>query len=301
MYDYERLRKNIRCLRVAFGESQEKLADSINVSKSAMSMYETGERDIDKDILRAIAEHYGVSVEELLTDDLGEIGEVLFSINPYVFGEEIDVILPIAATKAALQNRHFGKANSIHHAVFDKFRRYVVEKKGDIDVIDDLAVCVDEYIEAYNYEESREVSAANLVCLWFWFLNFVRNGPRVVEKKPAAIMQLTKHKKKFEEEIENINSKEFDKDIKEIEDEFLSGEIREKIIEYLTVIKHSKDWTDLADYYLALQYLWNLVDNGLNPELNGRIGAEMQSTFALVGNPYSAHYFDFAQRTYGLK
>lgn len=45
-----------------------------------------------------------------------------------------------------------------------------------------------------------------------------------------------------------------------------------------TIIKKSPNWSDLADYYLALQYIWNLVDNDLDWGFNQRIGMEIHIT-----------------------
>jgi len=72
----QRLGKNIRCIRVAYGESQEKLGEAIGVEKNTVSYYENGKREPNKDILRAIAVHYMVSVEELLTGDFSSLEKI---------------------------------------------------------------------------------------------------------------------------------------------------------------------------------------------------------------------------------
>ena len=233
--------------------SQPQLGQIIGVEKSAVSMYETGRREPNKDILKSIAEHYGASVEELLTEDLTEMGNARISINPYAFWEEIDVILPITASEEALTNPHFKKAHTIHRALFDEFQRYAIERRGTLNAVDEIDVCIEEYLEAYEDEQSKEVSAANLLGLWFCFLALTRNGQHAIEKKPAALTQLMKKDKKLQREVEKMEATVPDEETEEIVSYFLSDEIRESIIEFLTVIKHSELWTDLADYYLALQ------------------------------------------------
>ena len=52
-------------------------------------------------------------------------------------------------------------------------------------------------------------------------------------------------------------------------------EAKEMVDERLTAVKKSAEWSDLADYYLALQYVWNIVDNDLEWAFNRRIGYEM--------------------------
>ena len=64
--------------------------------------------------------------------------------------------------------------------------------------------------------------------------------------------------------------------------------------EMLTAVKRSKDWSDLADYYLALQYVWNLVDNDLDWGFNQRIGAEMMDAFVTVKNVYAARFMKYS-------
>ena len=64
--------------------------------------------------------------------------------------------------------------------------------------------------------------------------------------------------------------------------------------EMLTVVKRSKDWSDLADYYLALQYIWNLVDNDLDWGFNQRIGVEMMDAFITVKNIYAARFMKYS-------
>ena len=85
-------------------------------------------------------------------------------------------------------------------------------------------------------------------------------------------------------------------DLKEILGEIADKETRELITDMLTKVKESKQWSELADYYLALQYTWNLVDNDLDHGFNQRIGIEMMSAFASVKNSYAARYLKFIVR-----
>ena len=299
MYDLEKLGNNIKCLRVAYNESQEKLGEVIHVSKSAVSMYETGKREPSKETLKAIAEHFWVSIEELLSEDFSAIGNKKVDINPYALWEEIDVIFPIASSSKAIENEHFKKANAIHHAMFDSLRLMAMRNKTTSDTEDDIDVCFEEYLEALEYENSKEEAAANIVGLWLWFLNIFRNGQRLIEKRPAILRHLTSKDRKLKKELEKEDIPFFDQETKEAVDFFLSSKVRKLVIKCLDMIKHSKDWTELADYYLALQYCLALADNELGQELNWRIGAEMMQAFAMLKNPYAIHYRAFSVRAFG--
>ena len=57
------------------------------------------------------------------------------------------------------------------------------------------------------------------------------------------------------------------------------------------MLKKSGQYSDFADYFIALEYLWNLVDNDLGFELNQRIGFEMLCAFLRADNEYAFSYF----------
>ena len=106
----EKLGNNIRCLRVAYGETQEQLGDAIGVEKNTVSSYEKGRTEPNKKILSLIAAHYMISVEELLSYDFSGMDKITFNQN--VFWEQIDVILPVTSSENAIKNEHFKKAYS---------------------------------------------------------------------------------------------------------------------------------------------------------------------------------------------
>lgn len=56
----------IRDLREDAGMTQVKLAALLGMSQTGYSKYETGENDIPTEILIALAQHYGTSVDYLL-------------------------------------------------------------------------------------------------------------------------------------------------------------------------------------------------------------------------------------------
>ena len=60
----------LRRLRKARGETQPELARLLGLSRSAVSMYESGEREPKYELLTAIAAHYEVDLDYLLGRDL---------------------------------------------------------------------------------------------------------------------------------------------------------------------------------------------------------------------------------------
>lgn len=117
----EKLGNNIRCLRVAYGETQEQLGDAIGVEKNTVSSYEKSRTEPNKKILSLIAAHYMISVEELLSFDFSGMDKIIFNQNE--FWEQIDVILPVTSSENAIKNEHFKKAYSIHRKFFDELQK----------------------------------------------------------------------------------------------------------------------------------------------------------------------------------
>lgn len=279
----KKIGKNIRSLRIAYGETQEKLGEDIGVSKNAISNYESGIRETDQKTLAAIAKHYSTSVEELLTSDFSKIDNI--TINPDSFWDNIDVLFPVTCTDTALQNKNFKKAYDIHRKFFNQLR------KSNMDGIDDIIVCFNEYFEAYEDLNSKVEAAANLTGLWFLFM-LMLNTPNAIKECSAAVMQVVSRDDKAKRILDNIDSS-FEKEAKEIMDSINDSEINEILIDFLITIKKSKEWYELADYYIALRFVWNLADNELGFGINRRIGIEMMYAFAQIGNPY-AYQFIFS-------
>lgn len=60
------LAKRLRQLRKATGANQAEIAALLGISREAYSMYETSRRQPGNEMLRTLADHYGVSVDYML-------------------------------------------------------------------------------------------------------------------------------------------------------------------------------------------------------------------------------------------
>ena len=282
MNKLKRLGANIRSLRKAYGETQEQLGEALFLEKNTISSYENGTREPNKETLDKIAKHFMVSVEELLRSDLTKIEKI--TIDKDAFWKNIDSILPIISSETALQNECFKKAHAAHEAFYKKLRAV------SMDGIDNIDACFEYYAESVEDEDAQVESAANIISLWYLMLMSIKNVPSIIKNQPAALKQVVSRDEKAKRIIENTDSA-FEADAKEIMDEIDGSEgMTEWVSEMLTTIKKSAEWSDLADYYLAMQYVWNLVDNDLEWGFNQRIGVEMLNAFVSVGNYYAARY-----------
>lgn len=64
------------------------------------------------------------------------------------------------------------------------------------------------------------------------------------------------------------------------------------INETLKTLKSEQEWSDLADYYLALRYVVGMVDTDLSTEMNLAVGMQMMLSFMTLGN---SHAFTFCK------
>ena len=62
-------------MRTIRGETQEQVAEAIGISYVSLSRYETGQRMPKMDILLKLADHYGVSVDEIMREEKKEAAQ----------------------------------------------------------------------------------------------------------------------------------------------------------------------------------------------------------------------------------
>lgn len=282
MVDIEKLGNNIRYLRKAYGESQEKLGFSIGTAKSTISLYESAKREPDKNTLEKIAKHYSITIDELLLADFSKLESV--SIDYDFFWKNIDVLLPLAFSENAIKNQHFKKAHKVHREIYKQLREM------NMGIFEKVADCVDEYQKAYCDKKAKYESAINLVAIFQFIIYVFKTIPAVMETRPAALEKLMINNTKMKIEIE-CSDLNFRKDANEIMLGLRNEEIYEKLDEWLATAKESQKCHQLADYYLALRFVWGVVENDESYEYNKRIGTEMMKTFISVNNIYAAQFW----------
>ena len=81
--------------------------------------------------------------------------------------------------------------------------------------------------------------------------------------------------------------------------EFYTIDVKRRLEKSKIILKKSAKWCDLADYYLALQYVYNIIDNDLSDNLNSRIGGEMLKVFYSVENKYAEEFFEYYRELMG--
>ena len=78
--------KILKLLRTEKNMSQQELADALGISKSAVNMYERGERQPTFEILESIADYFNVDIDYLL----GRTNKTTKIINPNTMAAHFD-------------------------------------------------------------------------------------------------------------------------------------------------------------------------------------------------------------------
>lgn len=233
-----------------------------------------------------------VTIDDLAHQDLSNIGKLHF--DNKVFFRKIDEILPLVSSDIALNNKSFQKAFIAHKAFYSELE---IESMAGVEQIED---CFEGYFEAENDETARYESAANFISLTFLFHMIFKNIPSVITNPPASLLQIAKTDKSAKKVIYDPDP-DLEEDFEEALTLFNDEEFQDKMDEYKYLLKHSAQYSELADYYLALQYVWNLVENGLSADFNRRLGIEMLNTLISVKNIYAARYVLFCREAAGLE
>ena len=295
MNDSKQIGANIRSLRRAYGETLEQLANVIEVGKGLISEYEHGVKMPNRDKLCEIAKHYNTPVDVILHSDLTGLEEHPITINIDKLDMLYKTIFPIASSNEALCDELFKRAFK------SQMRIYVHVQSGKIDR-DIIDRCFCDYLDVDKNRDIGTMAVANILALWHLLMAF-RASMLWLNERIALPRGIVSESKKLEKEyrldfekIDIITNLGSISEIMESSDliEFLNEldeeEMRTAMTKLILRLKGSKEWSDLADYYLALQYIYNIVDNGLERGLNQCIGIEMMSSFESMNNPYAKRF-----------
>ncbi|OPZ87911.1 MAG: Helix-turn-helix domain protein [Firmicutes bacterium ADurb.Bin419] len=280
----DNINKNIRNLRIAYGETQMDLAYAIGLdSTGAISNYENGSRTPNSDVRKKIAVHYRITEDELMYGDFSRANVVSFPFDDTDKMKELaTTVLPIICTDEALRDPLFRKGYEYHTRIYRNMKESEDFEEKDIDI------CLDAYNESHESNYTLE-SAAN--CLW-WYLLFgivmtngrVFDGVELLEKKQIKKAEFIKNYILYNSDSDYYNEDEAQ--LKRERQKFIEDGEKD-IVSLLRKLKASPKWSDLADYYTALRYSFYLVNNNLSDNMNQTVGGEMMWAIATLGNKYA--------------
>lgn len=233
-----------------------------------------------------------ISVGELLFEDYTNIGQVHVDKNR--IWNNIDIFLPIVSSDKANQNQSFKESFEAHKEFYKQLRTISIEAYDSLDANHYIDICDDGYSDAIKDDRSKVEASVNYVAILFFIWFSMKTVP-LISCQPAAFKQIAAKDVKVKRNFENTDPSlkiEANVILSEIEDD-----IENEIWDLLTTIKKSAEWAELADYYVALKYVWNLINNDLSWGFNQRIGVEMMISLVCLKNKYAIRFLRFSKES----
>lgn len=273
------LGRNIKHLREMHAETLDELGAVIHCAKSTVKGYENGSRKPDLQTLQAIGMHYNKTVDELMNTDLTDLGDLTLDLNSLSgMIQLINVIVPLYRSDKAMENDNFRKGYELAQRLLDGFSKAEV-MSGNI-----IVRIFESFITAAEESESPE-SVANLMwSIFIWWTQMYNPDQMLSLQNKMLSKKLTFKDYMKLRDTEDVKTKEkrasFIKDFDEI------------IKVALRALKSEQEWSDLADYYLALRYVVGMVDTELTYEMNSAVGMQMMLSFMTLGNDLAFKFCD---------
>lgn len=273
--------ENLKRLRKIQGETQEDLSRILGCEKSAISQYESGKRTPTTAIIEDIALHFHVTMDSLLHSDYSDLSAedfntILTLSKLLVFLEKI---LPLVHSEDAMRNAGFKRGVRLSQQLNEDL------SKGGILPVSQFEAIYDSFKKADGELDNEPAAKANVLwsILHYWLSLCDVNKALGISNK--LMSKKLKAKEFFIwEETDTLKSARAE----------YSAKHRSEIIELLSALKTSGlPWSELADYYLAMCYIYRLLDSDadLSGEIQSTVGIQMMAAFAELGNDYAQNYF----------
>ena len=283
----KRIANNIRALREYYGETEEQLGEVIGYAISTISSFETGTRRLNLDALGEIAKHYGVSEAAILSWDFQNLESAEQDADETIRNLEVD--FPIIATKKALENKRFTKAYTLHHQLYKRLQSKST-KCFDDTLMKKFESCLLCYFDLVNETGFTTEVKANLLGLRILYLMMImKRLLNLSNQRKTLVHWMPKIR-----DARDVFGKAYE------EDEAISWLIEkldypksiEDIVGFTRDVIKSPKYHELGEYYLALQYGYDIIDNENETMVNYQIGYEMLEALAMVGNKYAVRVME---------
>lgn len=278
MIGKERVATNIRALRKAHGESQAELGAVLGVQNNTISVYENGNHEPGIDAILAIADHYMVSVDELLKHDFGDMERIRCDDNN-MLNNNLEKLFPIIKPTGIFDGS-MDRAIRIHTAMYERAR------ENDYSCFYNIESCLRHYSKAYESELNRVEAAANYLSLYYLFKVLI-GFCKIITNYKSLSKQLEKMDIKIYRQIKNLQDHpEYSDEIEEC-----IGLFDEALVEKMQEDVSSSSLSNLLYYYVALEFFSGSVDNGRDRKTNMTTGLEMLKSYIFIGNTYAMRFW----------
>ncbi len=282
MKDNSLLGKNIQHLREIHEDTLDELGAAIGFAKSTIKGYENNSRKPDPDTLKAIAQYYGKTVDELMYTDLISLEKINVQLLPLSSAiETFKKIIPLASSEEAMNNASFKRGYDLCQRILNAFASGEVLRGTIITDVTELFL--------QSIEETKAPEAvANLVWTIFVWWSQIFDVTEVLAlqnkllSKRIDMLELSRAIKKVSPEVESKRQG------------FIS-DMDELLCKSIKALKSDEEWSDLGDYYLALRYTNGLVDTDLSAEMNVTMGIQLMIAYAQLDNKYAKAFIKYCR------
>jgi len=287
------LASNLKHLRKSYGETQEELAKALYLEKNTISQYENGSRKPVEETLKGIAKRYGVTIDSLLYEDLSFFPDIT------AYYSNIDSnslttarIYPIYKLDKRFDTKTIRAFEAHKQLLFGSS-----EEKDEVDI--DLIV--DAYDEAYEKfdidSDEFLVIAVNSLSLYMFLFSSIINEESGKQLKDFVLKD-KRSKKEISSFVLNIVLPNFNDN--EIRTPQFKRDINEFFLYLIEILKETRKYSKVADYYFALRYMFNLVDNDYDYATNQLIGSELITGLSRLNNPYAKRFIEILKKVHKL-
>lgn len=287
------LASNLKRLRKSYGETQEELAIALHLEKSTISQYENGSRKPDEEILKGIAKRYGVTLDLLLYEDLSFFPDML------AYFSNIDSnslttarLYPIYKLDKRFDTKTIRAFEAHKQLLFGSS-----EEKDEVD-IDLILDAYDEAYEKFDIDSDEFlVIAVNSLSLCMLLLSSILNEESGKQLKDF-VSKDKRSKKEISSFVLNIVLPSFNDN--EVRTPQFKRDLDEGFLYLIEILKENRKYSKVADYYFALRYMLNLVDNDYDYATNQLIGSELINGLSRLNNPYAKQFIQIGKKVHKL-
>ena len=192
--------------------------------------------------------------------------------------ELLRVILPLYRSEESMKNPNFKNGYDLSQRLLEAFSNAEVLSGSMIVRI------FEAFVKATDESDSPE-AVANLVWSVFVWWSQIADTNKLLSLQNKLLSK-------------KLNIKDY-MSLKDTEDSSITekkagfvSDFDGIVTEALKALKSEQEWSDLADYYLALRYVVGMVDTDLSTEMNSAVGMQMMLSFMTLGN---SHAFTFCK------
>lgn len=283
------LASNLKHLRKSYGETQEELAKALYLEKNTISQYESGSRKPDEETLKGIAKRYGVTMDSLLYEDLSFVPDML----AYYSDIDSNFLMVSGFFPIYRLDRRFDTKTI---RAFEAHKQLLFgSSEVDIDLI------IEAYDEAYDKfdidSDEFLVIAVNLLSLCILLYSSIFNEASVKQIEDFLLKD-KKSKKEISSFVLNVVLPSFNDN--EVRSPQFKRDLNVGLLYLIEILKESRKYSKVADYFFALRYMFNLVDNDYDYATNQLIGSELINGLSRLNNPYAKKFIQIGKKVHKL-